>query len=70
MIAAALALSAILASILAPADGARVPDSNGICCVEPTSYFIAKTIGDLAPVIVGCCALWMLAIWLRSRRSR
>lgn len=70
MIAAALALSAILARIFVPADGVRVPDSNGFCCVEPTPYFIARTIGDLAPVIVAACALWMLVIWLRSRRSR
>jgi len=69
LIPAALAFLAILASKAAPVGGARVPDSNGLCCVEPTHYFLARVIGDLSPVIVGVCAVWMLAIWLRSCRS-
>lgn len=67
LIAAAPAVLSLALARIAPADGLPVAGSDGVCCIEPGYYFAARVIGELSPLIVAACALWLLAIWWRSR---
>jgi len=54
-------------TFLAADGGGRVLDKNGVCCVEPTYYFIARVAATVSPLVGIVCLFAMAIIWVRSK---
>lgn len=48
--------------------GGRVLDENGVCCVEPTAYFVARVAAWLSPVVFIASLPGLVVIWALSRK--
>lgn len=47
--------------------GGRVPGEDGVCCVEPTAYFVARVAAWLSPVVFIASLPGIIVIWAISR---
>lgn len=48
--------------------GGRVFNEKGVCCVEPTAYFVARVAAWLSPVVFIASLPGMAVIWGLSRK--
>lgn len=48
--------------------GGRVLDENGVCCIEPTLYYIARLTAIFSPLVVTICLAGVLIVRLMSKK--
>lgn len=48
--------------------GGRVLDENGVCCMEPTLYYIARVTAIFSPLVVVICLVAILTVRLMSKK--
>ena len=48
--------------------GGRVLDENGVCCIEPTLYYLARLTAIFSPLVVAICLAGVLIVRLMSKK--
>lgn len=49
--------------------GGRVVDDNGVCCMEPTPYYIARMAALLSPFVVAISSVVILNMRSKVRKQ-